>query len=409
MVQKIIKKLLEPRHFWRHVDFDELSELYASEFMRSLSISVIGIFVPIYLYQLGYSLQSIFAMQVVWAGSRPFFSYISAKTIAFIGPKHTIALGTISQLLYLSVLISLEIMQWPLAFLGILGSLSYALFGIALQVDFSKVKHSEHGGKELSFITICERVGSSLGPLLGGLVASFINPQATILIAMLIMTFSLVPLFQSKEPMRIKQKIIIRGFPWKRHKYDFISAPFFGIENTISIVIWPLFVALTIFTTNTYASVGLIVSISTSAALIAIFVIGRLIDKHQGNLLLNTGAMTNAIVHIFRIFVTTPAQAFFVSFINEPMTASYRMPYTKGLYDAADSVPGYRIVYLTLFDLVRMAGLFIFWLFSYFATFFISSNTLLFQIMFAIGALASLGVMLQRFPALQTTKGARRI
>jgi len=403
MVKKIIKKLLEPRHFWRHVDFDELSELYASEFMRSLSISVIGIFVPIYLYYLGYSLQSIFAMQVIWAGSRPIFAYISAKTIALIGPKHTIALGATSQILYLLVLISLESVHWPLAVLGILGSLSYALFGIALQVDFSKVKHSEHGGKELSFITICERIGSSLGPLVGGLVASFINPQATIFIAILIMLASLVPLFQTKEPMRVKQKIVIRGFPWRRHKNDFLSAPFFGIENVVSIVVWPLFAALTIFTTNTYASVGLLVSISTAAALIAIYVIGQLIDKHKGLLLLNASASANAIVHIFRMFVTTPAQAIFISFINEPMTASYRMPYTKGLYDAADSVPGYRIVYLTLFDLIRMAGVFLFWLFAYCATFFIQSDILLFQILFVLGAIASLGVMLQKFPALRST------
>nr|MCU0667137.1 MFS transporter [Patescibacteria group bacterium] len=231
MLKKLIQKLFEPHHFWRHVGFDELSELYASEFMRTLSISVIGIFVPIYLYQLGYSLGLIFAMQIVWAASRPVFAFISAKTIAYLGPKHTIALGTVSQLLYLMVLISIDKMNWPLALLGILGSLSYALFGIALQVDFSKVKHSEHGGKELGFITICERVGSSLGPLIGGLIASFINPRLTIFVAILILALSLLPLFQSAEPVRVKQKIILRGFPWRRHKYDFISAPFFGIEN----------------------------------------------------------------------------------------------------------------------------------------------------------------------------------
>jgi hypothetical protein len=147
--------------------------------------------------------------------------------------------------------------------------------------------------------------------------------------------------------------------------------------------------------------VGLLVSISTAAALLAIYVIGRLIDDHKGGLLLKVGAISNSIVHVFRVFVTTPAQAFFVSFINEPMTACYRMPYTKGLYDAADSVPGYRIVYITLFDLARMFGVFLFWMFAYIATFFITSNLLLFQIMFIIGAITSLGVMLQRFPALR--------
>ncbi len=401
MLKKLIQKLFEPHHFWRHVGFDELSELYASEFMRSLSISVIGIFVPIYLYQLGYSLGSIFAMQIVWAASRPVLSFVSAKTIAYLGPKHTIALGTVSQLLYLMVLISIDKMNWPLALLGILGSLSYALFGIALQVDFSKVKHSEHGGKELGFITICERVGSSLGPLIGGLIASFINPRLTIFVAILILALSLLPLFQSAEPVRVKQKIILRGFPWRRHKYDFISAPFFGIENIVSIVIWPLFVSLTIFTTNTYAAVGLLISISTLATLLAIYSIGKLIDDHRGGLLLRVGAISNAIIHFFRIFISTPAQALFIGFINEPATASFRMPYFKGLYDSADSVAGYRIVYLTLCDLIRMLGTLIFWCFAYLLTILIDSNLLIFQILFVVGGISSFGIMLQRFPALR--------
>lgn len=402
MVEKVIKKIFKKRHFWRTVSFDELSELYASEFLRNLSMSVIGIFVPIYLYKLGYNLQAIFAMQVIWAASRPIFSYLAAKSVAIFGPKHSMALGTVVQILYLSVLISLENTHWPLAFLAVLGSFSYALYNIAIQVDFSKVKHTEHGGKELSFITICERVGSALGPLVGGLIASFINPQATIFIAMLIMTFSLMPLFLSAEPTRVNQKIVLKGFPWRRHKWDFISASFFGVENVVSIVVWPLFIALTVFITNTYASIGLLVSVSTATALLAIYFIGRLIDNHRGGLLLKVGALANAIVHLVRPFVTGPLQAIFVSFVNEPMTASYRMPYTKGLYDAADSVVGYRIVYITLIDTFRMFGLLVFWLFAYIASFFVSNEVAVLQAAFFVGAIASLGILTQRFPALKS-------
>lgn len=402
MVQKLIKKLLEPRHFWRHVGFDELSELYASEFMRSLAMSVVGIFVPIYLLKLGYSLQTIIAMQIVWAASRPAFSYVAAKSVALLGPKHTMALGTVVQIVYLAVLVSIESLNWPLALLGILGSLSYALYNIAIQVDFSKVKHTEHGGKELSFITICERIGSSLGPLVGGLVASFYNPKATIIIAIIVMAGSLVPIFMSAEPTRVKQKIILKGFPWRRHKWDFISASFFGVENVVSVVIWPIFIALAVFQQNTFAAVGLLVSLSTVVALGAIYLIGKLIDKHKGGAMLKFGTVSNAVVHLIRPFVNTPVQAFTLSFINEPMTASYRMPYSKGLYDSADSVPGYRIVYITLFDTFRMLGLFVFWVGAYIASFYITNDIVLLKWLFVVGALCSLGILTQRFPALKS-------
>ncbi|HPR09998.1 MAG TPA: hypothetical protein PLJ04_00275, partial [Candidatus Saccharibacteria bacterium] len=156
MIQKIINILFKKRHFWRNVGFDELSELYTSEFLRSLAMSLIGIFVPIYLYKLGYSLTDIFGMQVIWAAIRPPLSYMAAKSVAIFGPKHTMVLASIVQIVYLATLMSMQSAQWPLALLAVLGSLSYTLFNIAIQVDFSKVKHTEHGGKELGFLTIFE-------------------------------------------------------------------------------------------------------------------------------------------------------------------------------------------------------------------------------------------------------------
>ena len=402
MIQQIINKLFKRYHFWRHVGFDELSELYASEFLRSLAMSVVGIFVPVYLYRLGFSLQNIFLYQVVWAFTRPIWSILTAKSIARIGPKHTIALGTVVQIVYLAVLVTIDKTHLPIVTLGVLGSLSYALFGIALQVDFSKVKHTEHGGKELGFITICERIGSSLGPLVGGLVATYISPKATIFIAITIMTCSLIPIFMSAEPIKVHQSITIKGFPWRRHKRDFISICFFGIENVVSVVIWPIFVALAVFKKDTFAALGLLISISTLTALIAIYTIGKLIDDRRGGLLLKWGAIGNSLVHVLRPFVTTAPQAFTIGVVDEPLTVSYRMPYNKGMYDASDSVPGYRIVYLVALDIVRMLAVLFFWIFAYALTFFMTNDVLILKILFVLGSISSLGILTQRFPALRS-------
>ena len=404
MVSKVIKKLLEKSHFWRTISFNELAELYASEFLRTLAMSVIGIFVPIYLYKLGYGLSSIFAMQVVWAASRPLLSLPAIKCISLLGPKHSMALGTAVQMVYLAVLVTIDTVHWPLALLGLLGSLSYSLFGVALQVDFSKVKHTEHGGKELGFFTICGKVGAAVGPLVGGLVASFINPKATIVVAIAILAVSLVPLFRTAEPIRTKQPVTIKGFPFRRHTRDIISIFFYGVENVIGVVIWPLFIALTIFQKNTYAAIGSIVAMSTLISLIAIYAIGKTIDDKRGGMLFKGGVVINTFIHIARVFVVTPLQALFITFANDPISASYQMPYTKGLYDAADSVPGYRIVYLMLMDNVRMFGLFLFWSAAYILSTIINNDIDIFKIMFVVGSLTSLGILSQRFAALRDIK-----
>lgn len=62
MIRNLLKSVLEPRHFWRDAGFSELNELYVSNLLRHLSISVLMIFVPIYLYKQGYSVGAIFCM-----------------------------------------------------------------------------------------------------------------------------------------------------------------------------------------------------------------------------------------------------------------------------------------------------------------------------------------------------------
>ena len=41
---------------------------------------------------------------------------------------------------------------------------------------------------------------------------------------------------------------------------------------------------------------------------------------------------------------------------NEAVTSGYTMPYLKGQYDMADSLPGYRIVYMALMEMAVGVG-----------------------------------------------------
>ena len=86
MLQKLINSVLRPRHFWRNVGFDELSELYASMLLRSLALSLIGLFVPIYLYKLGYSITDILGFFTVFFLIRIPVDIVVAFIVGRIGP-----------------------------------------------------------------------------------------------------------------------------------------------------------------------------------------------------------------------------------------------------------------------------------------------------------------------------------
>jgi hypothetical protein len=173
------------------------------------------------------------------------------------------------------------------------------------------------------------------------------------------------------------------------------------IENIVSVTIWPLFLGAFIILTNTYAAIGALASVSTVAALVTAFVIGKLIDDNKGRLLLNIGAFANACIHICRIFVTTISQAFAINLVNEPLTTMYRMPMLKGIYDASDSVPGYRIIYYMYTDIICAVGNILFWIFIIIASSRLDDKVTL-QLVFIIGAIMSIVITRQKFAALRS-------
>jgi hypothetical protein len=152
---------------------------------------------------------------------------------------------------------------------------------------------------------------------------------------------------------------------------------------------------------NTFAKLGLIAAISTAFSLLVIRKIGGLIDKKRGRELLHVSLVLNAFVHLVRPLVRSTVGVLGINIANEPITAGYRMPYLKGIYDAADSLPGYRIAYLTAMAIIDSFARLALWVFVFIGFYFFEAKSIL-QITFLIAALSSFGIMIERFRALDT-------
>ena len=404
MLKPLVYRLLERRHTWRHADFDEIAEIYASRTLRVMAISMVSVFTAVYLYQNGFHLVYIMLYFASYWILKASLTFLAAFVVARIGPKHTTLL---SNLLYvLALIIFSQLGKYGVIALIISGTLqavSVALYDLSHMVNFSKVKHLDHLGKELSFMYMLERGGAAISPIIGGLIAYWFGPEVTMLVAAVVFALAATPLFFTPEPVQTKQHITFRHFNWRDTRRGIFASLAVGADLITSGSTWSLYVALTIFGISTdaiYAQLGALVGVTVLAAVVFSRLYGIVIDRRRGGELLNFGVAGDALVHISRPFVGTPFGVIMINIVNESVTNAYAMPFTKGIFDQADNLPGYRIVYAALISIATSLG-------SALMALVIGGLSLLnsevqtLQISFVVTALVVLLIGTQRFPALR--------
>ena len=359
MFKRTIYRLLERRHFWRYVSFSEVAELYASRTLRIIGINIASGFASVYLYQTGYSLQSIMLFWLAYYASNAIMNYFSAHIIAYFGPKH----GTLfSNLLYIPAMVALGLVPnyglRAIIIWGVLSSLSACLYQLSYLVEFSKVKSVDHARKEIGFMNILEKISIGMSPIIGGLIALFFGAQAVMMIGAVIFAFSAMPLLRTVEQTRVRQRIKFRDLPYRTIYRSLTSQLGVGVDTVATGTVWSLFIAAVIFphlSNKIYVSLGALSSVTILAAIGVSYAYGRLIDRNRGGDLLKIAVVVNALVHASRPFASGIASVVGTNVTNEIATTGITMSYMRGQFDTAD-ISGHRIVYLSMSQIFASFG-----------------------------------------------------
>lgn len=363
MLHRLMYLLVRRTHFWRHIGFAELAELYTSRMLRVMALQMMGGFALVYLLQLGYSLHFVAWFWFAYFFLRVLFAPLVAITVARYGPKHSTLMSNIGQVIAAVFLILAA--NPDFGFIALLlympfAGFSRSLYDVAYLVDFSKVKHVERAGRELGFMQIIERAVLALGPLLGGLIALAFGPQAMLAFGSLLMIMAALPLFFTGEPVRVKQKITLRHFNWKIAWKPAVANIASGVDVDLSGIMWAAFLAIVVLggvqNSAVYAEIGALSSISIIVSIVVAYTYGKIVDNHQGKRLLKLSVLGDTLLHFLRPFVSTPVQALGANVANEVVTTGYTMPATRGIFDTADGLPGYRIVYMTIMGVSLVIG-----------------------------------------------------
>lgn len=376
----------------------ELGELYASMTLKSLALSLVAIFIPVFLYQEGFSILDICLYFAFYFTLRIVFDILAGFLTARFGPKHMLAYSYVLLLIFLGMLLTLSAYGWPLYLMAAANALFNSFFFTAYHVDFSKIHSIDNAGDELSIMNILVRTAAAAGPFIGGLVATLFSIEVTITMALVLVLLAIWPLMLTPEPIKRNRKYNVNGFSIRKNLRNVVSYSALGISRQVALIIWPLYIAVFIFDDDVYAKVGLVTSVSIAATLLVTRLYGRIIDNKAGKALLNATSIFTAVTHLLRPAIKSLGGVTLVNITTEVAETGVILPFTKGFYDEADTVKD-RISYIAMMESIMDACRASFWLVLVWLVMTFGEEQAMIA-SFSIAAAAALLVAVQRFKAL---------
>lgn len=347
------------RHFWHTASFSEIGQLHAARLMRTIAINLGAALISVYMLQIGYSLVFVSLFWASYFVAKVLITLPLAQVVASIGAKKSIL---ISNFLYIPSMIAFVFVPMygmlMLVITGLFQALSAALYDMSYLVGLSRLSRSEQAGREVARMKIAETVAKGLSPLIGGLLAMFFDPRATIVVSIFFFVAASWPLMRSVDSMTVGFRLAPRGFPWKRAMASLVVQLPIGFDAYASTTAWSLFLAVIIFgaeSNSVYVELGALTSIILLVSLIAAFAYGKLIDRKAGGQLLLWTAIGNIGANLFRAFVHTPVAAVGANTAHEVMATGYSMAYMRGMIDVANHT-GYRVFYIAMTQVVSNFG-----------------------------------------------------
>ena len=313
----------------------ELNELYISRAIMSIALALISLFVPIYFYQLGFSIGKIILF--FFLVSLYFFvlTLFTPKIIAKFGIRHSILFSTLPVIMYYLGLNYIQTYSMLFFVLPFFIALSSSLFWIAYDIYFLKYSKKQVRGRQVSLTYVIEILTSVLGPLIGALLITKLGYGPTYTIGAGLAFISIFPLILSKE---FKRKInfsyndLFKFLLNKKNRNFNLSFIGYSIESQIDLLLWPIFIFIIL---NGVLEVGSIMSITTFVSLIIILTMGKLTDIENKINLIKIGAILNSIAWFLRIVVNTNYKIFFVDVFKKYSYNILLIPWVTYTYDIA--------------------------------------------------------------------------
>ncbi len=317
-----------------HILKDELSEVYFNLSIQSFALSLISVFIPIYLLGIGYSFNEMLIFFIIIYATLGLLSPFCAMLANRIGFKHMIILRTPFLITFLFGLNLIEIINIPLYALAFIGGLSSSLYWNSINSIFAEHSNKLHRGSQTGKMISMPNIASLAGPTIGGILAYMFGFKTLFIITTFFILISLIPLFFTKDTKPHVNFSIKKMFRIKSNMRFFIYNALNGTRFIAGMIFWPLFIywGLDGSTTGT----GLSRTITSVGIILLTFYVGHKTDHSDKYKYIKKGALFVGLLWFIRIFSTTQTEFFALSFLAGFFAVLIDLPFTAASFDQAN-------------------------------------------------------------------------
>ncbi|KKR20466.1 MAG: Major facilitator superfamily [Parcubacteria group bacterium GW2011_GWE2_39_37] len=313
----------------------ELNELYISHGIMNFALGLVSVFVPVYLYTLGYSIVAILGYFFLNSLSFVLLSYVGARAVAWLGVKHSMLTSVVFLILYFIGLRQIEAYPWLFFILPIARTMEMMLYNYSFHLNFISHADRKDHGKDVTFDQTIALLAGLAAPFVGGLLAKFFGFNVLFFVGLSIIAVSVIPLFFSAESyakLAFNKKGLYKDL-WSREGRPLLfSYSGYAIESWIGLILWPIF--LMIILTDT-SKVGALISLPAFITLIFFYFFGKKIDQLNKNKLLSIGSILHFFGWVGRLFVQGFDSVFLVDAYKRLSERFVQIPWSAIFYDIA--------------------------------------------------------------------------
>lgn len=310
-----------------------LNKLYLAHSIQGFAFSLVGIFIPIYLLTLKYSLSQVLIFYIIHYAFLLFFAFFAMRIISRIGPWRAIVLSFPFLFAHLVLLYLLKSIAIPLGVIAFFGGLYSAFYWIPLHLMFVRQVKEEEIGSSTGKLFAFPQLASILAPLLGGFIAAIFGFKILIGIAFLIFSVSFAVYLGSESRGDCFTFRMSEGKKFiKKYPKLFFAEIFDNMGEETEAIIWPIFIYLNLLNLSSVGLVGALLSLGS--AVFTLF-IGRITDKYRKKQIIKIGVFILLFVWMLRYFANSEIMFYILTVLIGFFTMFFLVPFTSLVYGIA--------------------------------------------------------------------------
>jgi MFS family permease len=314
-------------HFFNHYNNNKIYRAIHSDFwlyefsiwLHTVAYSLIAIFVPIILLQLGYSVVEVLLYYVIFHIIDIPGNFLARRLVSSWGARVVIILATFSIILYFFVFYYLTANAWAiLLVLALLAAIYDSFYWVAHMYLFAESSGDlKQAGKKTGIMYGVRAFAGMFGPAIGALIMFLGNKNILIIVSIIIFTFSILPLLKLQhirnkpKPKKISFK---EFFSDLRERRDYLSLLLYSVNASTESLLWPIFIFIFF---GTLSSIGWLIAVTSLSTIIFSYFAG-IVTKENQSKLITIGSVAIAVIWIFRLVFPGPityyASVFFMGF-----------------------------------------------------------------------------------------------